>query len=165
MQTPICRPCAISDSLCSSCQSKLSSGSISKLDVDVSRILYRVNEQHNLSLASFSHALDCGAQVLLFTPGEPGVLIGRGGRVVSALSAALGRPVRIVSEQGDPRRSLEDLLSPVKIIGINETYRAGAPLLHIRLNKEEEGYLRIDVRALQPLVSKWMGKPVEFVFE
>ena len=165
MQTPICRPCAISDSLCPACQSKLASGALSKLDVDVSRILYKINEKHNLSLASFSHALNADGQVLVFTPGEPGVLIGRGGQVVSALSAALGKRVRIVSESGDARRSLEDLLSPVKILGINESYHGGQACLRIRLSVEDEARLRVDVRPLSSLVSKWMGKPVEFVFE
>ncbi|VVB57276.1 NusA-like KH domain protein [uncultured archaeon] len=165
MQTPICRPCAIGDKLCPACQSKLGSGAMSKLDVDISRILYKINEQHNLSIASFSHALDAGGQVLIFTPGEPGVLIGRGGKVVSALAAALGRRVRIVSESGDQRRSLEDLLSPVKVIGINEAFHAGTAIARIRLAKEDESRLKLDVRSLEPLVSKWMGKKAEFVFE
>ena len=165
MKAPICRACAIGETLCPSCQSKLSSGAISRLDVDISRILYKINEQHNLSLASFTRALDAGAQVLVFTDAEPGVLIGRGGRVVSALSAALGRRVRVLSESGDARRRLEDLLSPVKIGGINEAYIAGRTLMRIRLSKEDERLLPLDVRALEPLVSKWMGKPIEFVFE
>jgi transcription antitermination factor NusA-like protein len=85
--------------------------------------------------------------------------------VVSALSAALGRRVRVLSENGDARRRLEDLLSPVKIGGINEAYSSGQTLMRIRLSKGDERLLPLDVRALEPLVSKWMGKPVEFVFE
>ena len=103
--------------------------------------------------------------MLVFTDTEPGVLIGRGGKVVSALSAALGKRVRVIAESGDARRSLEDLISPVKISGINEVYHAGEAQLRIRIAKEDEGDLRVDVRKLEPLVGKWMGKPVEFVFE
>jgi len=165
MKTPICQPCGWGKPLCSDCQGKLSAGAISTLDVEVSRLLYKINEQHNLSLASFTHALDLGDQVLVFTDTEPGVLIGRGGKVVSALSAALGKRVRIIAESGDARRSLEDLISPVKVAGINEAYRGGETRIRIRIAKGDEGNLRMDVRKLEPLVSKWMGKPVEFVFE
>ena len=165
MKTPICSSCGWGRPLCSADQEKLASGAISKLDVEVSRILYKINEQHNLSLASFTHSLDVGEHVLIFTDGEAGVLIGRGGKVVSSLSAALGKRVRIISEKNDARRSLEDLLAPVKISGINEVFQAGGARLRIRLAKEDERLLSLDVRALEPLVSKWMGKPVEFVFE
>ena len=165
MKTPICQPCGWGSSLCPVCTEKLASGAISPLDVEVSRILYKINEQHNLSLASFTHAMDMGEQVLVFTDTEPGVLIGRGGKVVSALSAALGKRVRIISQNGDGRRSLEDLLMPVKIAGINEFFHDGEARLKIRLMKEDQSRLSVDIRPLQPLVSKWMGKPVEFVFE
>lgn len=165
MQTPLCQKCAWSESLCQSCSAKLSGGAMSDLDVEVSRILYKINELHNITAAQFSHALDVGDGVLVFTPGEAGLLIGRGGKVVSALSAALGKRVRIVSESGGARKSLEDLLTPAKILGINEAFHAGRASLHIRLSKNDEKLLRIDVRKLEPLVSKWMGKPAEFVFE
>lgn len=138
---------------------------MSDLDVEVSRILYKINELHNITAAQFSHAIDLGDAVLVFTPGEAGLLIGRGGKVVSALSAALGKRVRIVSQSGDARKSLEDLITPAKILGINESFHAGVASLHIRLSKSDEKLLRIDVRKLEPLVAKWMGKPVEFVFE
>ncbi len=165
MQTPLCQKCAWSESLCPSCDAKRGSGEMSDLDIEVSRILHKINELHNITAAQFSHAIDLGDAVLVFTPGEAGLLIGRGGKVVSALSAALGKRVRVVSERGDARKSLEDLITPAKILGINESFHAGSTRLSIRLAKSDEKLLRIDVRKLEPLVAKWMGKPVVFVFE
>lgn len=151
--------------MCPSCDAKRGSGEMSDLDIEVSRILHKINELHNITAAQFSHAIDLGDAVLVFTPGEAGLLIGRGGKVVSALSAALGKRVRVVSERGDARKSLEDLITPAKILGINESFHAGSTRLSIRLAKSDEKLLRIDVRKLEPLVAKWMGKPVVFVFE
>jgi transcription antitermination factor NusA-like protein len=166
MRTPICRPCAIGNSLCPACQAKLSSGEISELDIEVSRIIYKVNEFYNLSLASFTHAIDVGEQVIIFTDGEPGVLIGRGGRVISAISSALGKRARVVSQSPDARRMLEDLIFPAKIIGINESYSAsGESWLLIRVKKEGLKLARMDISKLEPIVSRWMNKPIKFAFE
>ena len=138
---------------------------MSNLDIEVSRILYKINEQHNITMAQFSHAADLGEVVLVFTPGEAGLLIGRGGKVVSALSSALGKRVRIVTESGDARKSLEDLITPAKVLGINEVWSDGKEKMRVRLAKEDEPYLKVKPAHLEELVSRWMGKPIEVVFE
>jgi hypothetical protein len=61
---------------------------------------------------------------------------------------------------------LEDLIFPAKIIGINESYSAsGESWLLIRVKKEGLKLARMDISKLEPIVSRWMNKPIKFAFE
>lgn len=165
METPICKECAWSGQLCPQCNASLKSGEISSLDVDVSKILYKINEKHNISEAKFSKALDFGGQVVLLTKGEVGMLIGRQGKVVSALSLALGKKVRVVKFDGDVKRSIADMLSPVRLLGMNDVWAGGKEVLRIRVPKEERGRIYVEEDVLKDVIKSWMKKEVELIFE
>jgi transcription antitermination factor NusA-like protein len=165
MKTPICDACARGEALCVSCQSKLNSGQISKLDIEVAQILCKINETHNLSAASFTRALDLGRVALILTDGEPGVLIGRGGSVVSALSSALGRKVRIVQFSGDVKKSIADIIAPARLLGINSVYVSGGEKLKVRIPRADLRALPVHIETLEPILKDWLGKSVELSFE
>ncbi len=165
MKTPICDACARGEALCSICQAKLSGGKITKLDIDVAQILCKINETHNLSASSFSRALDLGRVALILTDGEPGLLIGRGGSVVSALSAALGKKVRIVQFSGDLKKSIADIIAPARLLGINSVFVAGGEKLKVRIPRADLRDLPVHIETLEPILQNWLGKPVELVFE
>lgn len=165
MRTPICKACAWSKSLCQTCQSKLEEGSISSLDVEVSKILYKINETHNITNAQLSKTLDFGRVVILLTEGEPGILIGKNGKVVSALSSALSRKVRVVRHSGDIKRSIADMVAPARLIGVNTCFSDGAETIKVRLNPQDTGKLYVDKKTLQAVIKSWVKKDVQLVFE
>jgi len=155
----------LTERLCPNCQQKLADGSVSKLDVEVSKILYKINEAHNISNASFSKTIDFGKVVVIITDGEAGILIGRGGKVVSALSSALGRRVRIVRFDGDPKRAVADMLAPARLCGINSYWTEGQERVKVRINPADKQKLYVDENTLRMAIKHWMGKDVEIVFE
>lgn len=165
MRTPICEPCGRGDKLCAECQARLGAGRISALDVEVSRILYKINEAYNITAAEFSHAVDAGGVVLIFTPGEMGLLIGRQGKVVSSISTALGRKVRIIPQTEDVRKTISDVIAPARLLGINNVFHAGQEVVKVRVPRADQRALRVDEPTLTRLMADWVGKPVQLVFE
>ena len=165
MITPICKSCAWAKTLCPQCSQALNSGAISALDVDVSRILYRINETHNISRASFVKSINFSNVVVILTDCEPGLLIGRRGVVVSAISHALNRRVRIVKKDSDVKRLISDLISPAKLIGINSIYSHGNEKYRIRIQRGQKDTLYLDEVTLQSVIKSWLKKDVELLIE
>jgi transcription antitermination factor NusA-like protein len=165
METPICGICAKSEELCSGCRAKLRTGEITELDVQVSELLYKINEEHNLSLASFTRAIDLGKVVLILTKGEVGILIGRQGKVVSQLSSALGKRVRIAQHSGDVKKTIGDIITPAKLLGVNTIYSASGQHYRIRVLKSDQRVLPIDIPSLEKVLNSIMGAQVQISFE
>lgn len=166
MKTPICDICLREETvICPSCQTKLTLGDITKLDFEVARILYKINESYNISSASFSRALDMGKIVLVLTNGEVGLLIGRDGRVVSAISSALGRKVRIAQFSGDLRKTIADIITPARLLGINSVWAGGGEKMRVRIPRADLRELPVPIETIEPILQNWLGKPVELVFE
>lgn len=134
------------------------------MDIDVSRILYKINESYNISEASFCKAVDFGNIAIIFTEGEVGFLIGRKGKVVSSISSALGKKVRIVQLGSDVKKSIEDMLSPAKLIGLNTCFSDGKEIVKVRV-AQSGPQLAVGSDVLQAVISDWLKKDVQIVLE
>ncbi|MFH0927412.1 MAG: KH domain-containing protein [Candidatus Micrarchaeota archaeon] len=165
MLTPICKSCAWTKALCPECRQKADAGAIKPLDIEISRILYRINETHNISRASFLNSADFGDVVIILTDSEPGILIGRRGKVVSAISLALGRKVRVVKKDNDIKRLVSDLVSPARLIGINASFSDGQEKLKVRICPPPGKRLYIGKETLQSVIKSWIEKDVEVFIE
>jgi len=165
MITPICKSCAWAKTLCPQCSQELNSGNISNLDVEISRILYRINETHNISRASFCKSINFSNVVVILTDCEPGLLIGKRGIVVSAISHALNRRVRILRKDSDVKRLISDLISPAKLVGINSVYSNKSEKFKIRIQNDPKSPLYLDVPTLQSVIKSWLKKDVELFIE
>lgn len=165
METPICGICAKSETLCSGCKAKLKSGKITELDIQISSLLYKINEEHNLSLASFERAVDLGKVVLIFTKGDVGVLIGKEGKVVSKLSSALGKRVRIAQHSGDVKKTISDIIMPVRLLGVNTIFSPQGDYYRVRVPKSDLYAMPIDITSLEKILKSIMDAKVEISFE
>lgn len=165
METPICGICARGEELCPECRNKLRAGRISELDVQVSQLLCRINEEHNLSLASFERAVDIGRVVLILTKGDVGVLIGKEGKVVSRLSSALGKRVRVAQSAGDKKKTIEDIILPARLLGINTVYSPTGESYRIRVMRQDAHSLPMDAGSLEGVLQSIMNAKVAISFE
>lgn len=165
MKTPICEDDIREGRLCSECEGKIKAGEISALDFEVARILHRINQRKNITAASFVRCVDLGRMVVILTEGEPGVLIGRNGTVVSELSHALGKRVRIAQTSKDAKKTVADLLAPASMLGINTVYRGGVQETKIRIAKDSMHSLPADVGTLGKAIKTVLKQDVEIVFE
>ncbi len=165
MKTPICDLCGKTGTLCSGCKSGLRDGRITDTDFQVARLLHQINEAHNISQASFEHAMDLGRLILILTKGEMGLLIGKDGKVVAELSKALGKKVRIAEFSGDTRKTISDIIAPVRLLGINTVYSGGKEACKVRIQKAKLSELPMDMVALESILKSLLKKDVKISLE
>jgi len=165
MKTPVCESDVRSGELCASCTKKVAEGSISKLDFEVAQILCKINERHNISNATFYKALDLGRVILVLTKGEVGLLIGKQGIVVSELSSALGKKVRIAQTSGDVKKTVSDIIMPARLLGINRTFHNGIEVSTARIAREDLMVLPLDGKTLEIALKSLLGEETKIVFE
>lgn len=165
MKIPICEICAKSTALCSGCEEKLKAGRLSELDVKISRLLEKLAETHNMQGADFYKAVDLDKLVLVLTKGDVGVLIGKEGRVVSEISNAVGKKVRIAEVSGDMRKTVSDVLVPVRVLGINTIFGDGKQKYRVRLPRNEMRQLPADVKTLEKALGQLFDAEVMIAFE
>jgi transcription antitermination factor NusA-like protein len=140
-------------------------GKVSKLDFEVAQILYKINEQYNISSASFYKALDIGKIILIFTKDNAGVLIGKDGKIVSILSSSLGKKVRIIQADKDVKKSIGDLISPARLLGINKIYSMGNETTKVRILKSDFSKLPMDLGSLEQALKILLEQEVKIEFE
>lgn len=121
MKTPLCNFCLKSGILCPKCQEKIRLGEIDETDVQVARLLLKLEERYPpLQKISFHKAHKVkGILALVVGQGDLPHLLGHGGKIVRDIHEKTGKKVRILEKGGDTRKFLEDLFAPVSIITIN----------------------------------------------
>jgi transcription antitermination factor NusA-like protein len=154
VKLPICESCSKAEGLCPGCEERLKSGKISEIDVKVSRLLARVAPEYSLEQADFYKAIDLGKVVLVLTRGDVGLLIGKEGKVVSEISAEVGKKVRIAEMGGNKAKTVSDIVAPVRITGINTIYRDGKEAYKVRIPRGEARHLPIDLKTLETALNR-----------
>lgn len=166
MKTTICELCAASGSLCANCESRLNAGEISQVDVEISRLLYKYRSHFPLEEVELTQALDLGKLVVLVTASDAGLLIGKKGRVVNTLSKDLGRKIRVVQKTGDVKRMAEELILPVRVLGMNLVYKpGGGQEYRLRIPAQEVPRLPTDLISLEAALYKLTGKKISVLLE
>ena len=165
MNVPICDLCMKSKVLCSGCSEKVKRGRISELDVKISRLLYKMKDKYNLENVDFTKAVDLGRVVLVLTKKDVGPLIGREGKVVSDISQTVGKKVRIAEIGGDIKKTISDVVAPVKILGINKVYRKDGNLYKVRFSRKEIKQLPVDINSLEKALQSLLESDIMIVFE
>ena len=165
MKTALCEICAVTDSLCSGCGKRLADGEITQTEIAVSRFLHARKGEFPLDKAEVGRCFDCGTIAYLTTPGDPGVLIGKGGRVVNALKKELGKHVRVITLPTDARKAAEEVLLPAKPLGANVVFHGGAELVKVRVGRSEAARLPARKEELERVLNALLGKQVAISFE
>jgi len=165
MKTPVCDSDLRSGELCQDCKKKLAEGKISELDFEVAQILFRINERYNITAASFHKAIDLGRVVLILTKGEVGLLIGKEGKIVAEISHSLGKKVRIAEAGGDVKKTIADIITPARLLGINRVFHEGREITRVRLSKSDLQQLPLDLSSLERVLKSLLEEDVKIVFE
>ncbi len=137
MKGPLCEECIKSGVLCEECSKKLENKEISELDIEVARLLYKLEKRDLVRGASFERAHLIGNLIVISTKGRVGTLVGKGGRVVRLLSHELNKKVRVVSVS-NMKSMLADLISPAKIQGINIVYKPSGEQTKVIISHEDK---------------------------
>ncbi|MFH1835855.1 MAG: hypothetical protein ABH851_06675 [Methanobacteriota archaeon] len=162
MTLPICDVCAKTGVLCNGCENKLSSGSISPLDVELSKIIFELSGED----VSFTKAIETEEHVIILAPKESlGKIIGRSGATINVISRKIGKQVRVVGA-GELNEMIYDLISPARVLGINNVFMSdGSTFQRIRVSIKDKPKLRLSLSDIEQLISSISKDKVEIVFE
>ncbi len=163
MGLPICDVCLKSGILCQGCEDKLKSGEVSELELEISKVLYKLAE----GKLWFKKAIDMGDVVIIITERDQvGKLIGKGGKIVRTISRAIGKRVRVVGEDSDLKSVAEDVLAPARISGINIVYgKDGKEKFKIRVIKEDARRIPISLDVLNRVIKQLTGEETTIVVD
>jgi len=139
MTLPICDICAKTGVLCSKCEIKLKEGKISKLDIELSKLIYSLGNGE----IGFERAIDAVNFIIILTKKENiGKIIGKGGDNIRHLSNTLGKQIRVIGT-GNLDEIIYDFVAPARIIGINTVYKPeGVVVRRVKINKKDRKKLR-----------------------
>ena len=163
MKAPICAVCISSECLCAGCNEKLECGEITRNDVDISKLLFRLKKKFSLHDVDFQKSIDINGFILILTSGDVASLIGRHGRVVRLISEELGKWVRIINVS-DPRTIVQDLVYPARVYGLNILHTPEGEEYKVIVPKEDRSKLVMDDESLNKALDVLLNKKAEIEF-
>lgn len=113
--------CVKSGVLCPKCEEKVVKGQVSKLDLDIIKLLCEVEKDYpSIQDVTFKKAVEAeNFLAILVNKADMAKILGQGGKIIKEISDRTNKRVRILTYGGDERQFLEDLLSPFSILTIN----------------------------------------------
>ncbi len=169
MKAPICEICLKNDILCGGCQKKLDDGEITKLDVEVSRIVYKLSQKYkSLKDVEIIKAFESGNSIYVLTnPNDVPKLIGKAGKVCKELGKELGKTVYVISaDKDDIDEFIASLIKPVVIKGVNILYLPnGEEIRRYRVSKKAKQRMRVKKDEVVRIVGDLFNKKIEIIFE
>lgn len=168
MKTPICTIDIKSGFLCGRCQDKLEKGLITQLDIDMAKELLSLEDKNpSLKDVEFKRAVDTGQMVI--------VIVGQGnlpealtskGKVIKELEKRLSKKIRVIEENSNIRRTIEDMVTPAAVLGINTLWLPDGSLeKKVRLSANDSKKLPADIRVLEEAVKSLTRERIRIVFE
>ena len=117
----VCHFCLKSGILCPKCQSKLKLGEISKIDLEIGRLLLSLEDTYPpLQNVNFHKAVETDhVLALIVGRGDVARLLSYGGKILKTIGEKTGKAVRVLEHGVDERKFLEDLFAPLSILTIN----------------------------------------------
>lgn len=124
MKTPLCNFCVKSGILCQRCQEKVRSGEVSEVDVNVAKLLLKLEGKYPvLQKVSFHNAYEVDEVLAIIVgSGDQHRFISGGGEIMREITENRGKKVRILEKKGDTREFFEDLFAPAAVTSINRIW-------------------------------------------
>lgn len=121
VKTPLCAFDIKSGIFCSKCEEKIRSGEVTNRDIEVARLLMKLEEKFPvLQDVTLFRTVEAGEVLaILVDHGDISKMLSHGGKIIRTLSDEVRRRVRVLESKGDLRGFLEDLFFPMSIVSIN----------------------------------------------
>jgi transcription antitermination factor NusA-like protein len=165
---PICKICAKTGVLCNSCQTKLEEDEISQIDIDLANYLIELEGRFSgLKDANFYRSIDMGnVLIVLVGKGEISSFIGPRGKVIKLLQEKFGKNIRIIEKVGDLKKTIEDLIVPAKLLGMNTIYLpTGEVESKARLKLGDQNRLPASPETLEEIIYRLTKERIRIAFE
>jgi transcription antitermination factor NusA-like protein len=139
------------------CQAKLKSGKISETDLKIARLLLSLEEKHpQLQKIYFHQAVETdGVLAIILGQGDIARLLSVGGRIIREIGEMTGKQIRLLEQDVDDRKFLEDLFAPYPIMTINTIWLPdGTTDTRVILKRRGRRTPTLNVRALKEIAKK-----------
>ncbi len=164
MHSKICDACIKSEVFCNSCQRKIDSGEVSKLELDVSKFLFGLKDRiKSLEEAKIIKVLDGHAIIIITEKGSAAKIVGRQGSVVKLLAKHFNKPIRVV-EADDAKKFIGNLVVPASAT-VSVAYANGAECYRIRILKSQKNRLPLEASEIKTAVKEIFNKSADVLFE
>lgn len=153
--------------LCEECAERVENGKIQQSEIDLARAMYDLKPEFKaLRNVEVEKAFDLGEVTFIVVPnGQGGKIIGKGGRVVRALSESLQRRLRIIEQDVDEHKTIKTIISPVKLNSVNVLYTQEGEKYRIKVPEKELSMLPMDINDATKTISILTGKTAEIIGE
>jgi len=165
---PACKTCVNSGFLCNSCQKKLDEGEITDFELDLAKELLHLEENDGrfdfLKKVSFYKAIDYEDVVILVVDKKDKI------RISEELLTWIKETYEIdeiilIEKTNKPRAVLEGLISPAKVVSLNEIFLATGDIeFKGILRKSDKDKILFTQEELQDLVLELTGNVTRIEF-
>lgn len=166
---PICKICAKTGVLCNSCETKLEDGAISQLDIDLSNYLMELesSEFPVLKNANFYRCIEAGSiLIILVGKAEIPTFIGPRGKLLKLFQEKFGKNIRIIEKVSDLKKTIEDLIVPAELQGMNKIYLpTGEIESKARLKLGDQNRLPAKASVLEEVIYLLTNERIRIAFE
>lgn len=163
MHSKICDACMKSDIFCNSCQGRIDSGEVSKIELDVAKFLFGLKGKiKSLEDARILKIINGHAIIIITEKGSAAKIVGKQGSVVKLLAKHFGRPIRVV-EADDAKSFINSLIIPASA-AVNVVYADGKECYRIRVLKNQRNRLPLEPDEIRKIIEAIFGKAAEILF-
>jgi len=168
LKVPVCSFCLKSGVYCSTCREKIERGEVTPLDLKVAKSLLELESKFpNLKEAEFRGSIETNNLIIIVVgPGDISHFIGPKGKIVKVLSDELKKKVRVIEATSSTKKTIEDILSPIPVLGVNTIWLPDGTLeKKVRIKKSDSRRLPTDVPTLENIVYNLTKEKIRIVFE
>jgi len=167
MKLPICYFCARTKVLCLKDLKRLEKGEISQLDVDISNELVLLKEKKYSSLDNLTFVRAHKSDNLLVLMVRNSDKLNR--NILIKVSRDLERKgygrVRFVEESAEPRKIVEQIVSPSRVLGVDILWLPdGSSQFTVRIPHRDARRMPVKKEVAEDILTKLLGKYVRIVF-
>ncbi len=165
---PACKTCVNSGFLCSSCQEKLDTEILTQFELDLAKDLLVLEEEEQFSFLkniSFYKAIDF-EDVVIFVIGKKDKL-----KITQKLINWLKETYKVdefilVEQTKNPRAALENLITPSKLISLNEIFLATGDIeFKGVLSKSDKDAILFTKEELEELILELTGNIIRIEYQ
>ncbi|MEM0061317.1 MAG: transcription elongation factor NusA [Fervidicoccaceae archaeon] len=162
VKIPLDYICVKTGILCPRCHRLVESGKVLQEEIPVMKALIELEEDKDFKqLKDITYVRTIASRdltVIIVKSGGVEQLLLK--RAAKALSDMLGRRVQIVEQTGDLKKLASELLSPVRINGVNTVWLPdGSTEYIVRISRYELRSLPSKLEVLEEILSKMLGSP------
>ena len=171
MKANVCRVCAITGILCPSCSKKYAHGVLTDLDIRVAKEMYLLEEKRSEigkmeMVKAYNVKTRSGREAIVVIVRYPSLLDAHFLRSLSkSLSSKLKKPVKIVQDLGEFRKTVSQLVHPARVVSVSTVWLPdGTTEYDVFISRKDLNRMFIDVDSIKRVAKNLTGRYVRFTF-